>query len=170
MVGTPLEGFEVRVGDGAPGERGIIRLRGPAVMCGYLNPQRSAGEGIVDGWFETSDVGRLDSAGRLQVLGRADDMLVSGGELVPPAQVESLLLHCPGVRAVAVAGIPDPYWGEVTAAWVVGEWEPADTGRLVPRAPAGLSAAAPLVSGGCTARNRLGKARPAQAPRTGSLA
>jgi len=95
-------------------------------MCGYLNPELSAGEGIVDGWFETSDVGRLDSEGRLEVLGRADDMLVSGGELVPPAQVEGLLLSCPGVRAVAVAGIRDPHWGEITAAWVVGEWQPAE--------------------------------------------
>jgi O-succinylbenzoic acid--CoA ligase len=125
LAGTPLQGFEVRIGNGQPGETGVIRLRGRAVMYGYLNRERSAGEGVVDGWLETSDLGRLDAEGRLWVLGRADDMLLSGGELVPPSQVESLLLRCPGVRAVAVAGIPDPHWGEVTAAWVVGDWEPA---------------------------------------------
>ena len=126
VVGTPLDGFEIRIGDGAPGETGVIRVRGPAVMYGYLNPKRAPGEGVVEGWLQTADVGRLDPHGRLQVLGRADDMLVSGGELVSPAQVESLLLHCPGIRAVAVSGIPDPHWGEITAAWVVGEWQSAE--------------------------------------------
>jgi len=125
VVGTPLEGFEIRSGPAESEGSGVIRVRGPAVMRGYLNPRRSPGEGLVDGWFETSDLGRLDSQGCLQVLGRVDDMLVSGGELVAPAQVEGLLLRCPGVREVAVAGIGDPHWGEVTAAWVVGEWEPA---------------------------------------------
>jgi O-succinylbenzoic acid--CoA ligase len=123
VVGKPLKGFEVRVGGGEPGSVGVIRLRGPAVMRGYLNPEALPGAGMVDGWLETSDLGRLDEEGCLTVLGRADEVLVSGGELVAPVQVEGLLLRCPGVREVAVAGIRDPYWGDIAAAWVVGDWD-----------------------------------------------
>ncbi|MCP4128034.1 MAG: AMP-binding protein [Gammaproteobacteria bacterium] len=108
-VGLPLEGFELAIS-----ERGRIMLRGPAVMQGYANPARSPGQGLLDGgWFETGDLGEQDGSGRLRVLGRADDLLISGGRNIHPQEVEEWLASCPGVGAVAVTGQVDERWGEV---------------------------------------------------------
>jgi o-succinylbenzoate---CoA ligase len=117
-VGTLLPGFECRVA-----ADGRIALRGPQVMTGYLNPAGRAGLGLVDGWLRTGDLGRLDAAGRLTILGRADDVLVSGGENVHPREVESCLAACPGVADVAVTALPDPVWGDALVALVVGTAE-----------------------------------------------
>jgi len=86
LVGTPLPGFECAVG-----ADGRIRLRGPQLMRGYLNPQLRPGLGLEQGWFVTSDLGRIDARGRLTVIGRADDMFVTGGVNVHPLEVESCL-------------------------------------------------------------------------------
>lgn len=118
LVGQPLPGNEVAVGSD-----GRVRIRGPQVMAGYLNPEGRSGLGLEDGWFLTGDRGEIDSLGRLRILGRADDMLVSGGTNVHPLAVESCLAACPGVRDVAVAGVPDPVWGDLVVALVVGEIE-----------------------------------------------
>ncbi len=115
-VGQPLEGFELAIS-----EQGRIMLRGPAVMQGYANPARSPGQGLLDGgWFETGDLGELDGSGRLRVLGRADDLLVSGGRNIHPQEVEERLASCPGVGAVAVTGQVDEHWGEVLVALYTG--------------------------------------------------
>ncbi len=96
---------------------GRIRIRGPQVMAGYLD-----GSGIdADGWLTTGDLGKIDPEGRLTVTGRADDMLISGGRNVHPLEVESCLAACPGVRDVAVTGLPDPVWGDLIVALMVGE-------------------------------------------------
>ena len=96
---------------------GRIRIRGPQVMAGYLD-----GSGIDgDGWLTTGDLGKIDPEGRLTVTGRADDMLISGGRNVHPLEVESCLAACPGVRDVAVTGLPDPVWGDLIVALMVGE-------------------------------------------------
>lgn len=117
LAGRPLPGVEVTIADD-----GRIRLRGPQLMTGYLE-----GGGIdADGWFTTGDLGRLDAEGRLTVLGRADDMLVSGGRNVHPLEVESRLAACPGIADVAVAGRADPLWGDVLVAAVVGAAPAAD--------------------------------------------
>ena len=96
---------------------GRIRIRGPQVMLGYL----SGGGVDEDGWLSTGDLGKIDAFGRLTVTGRADDMLVSGGANVHPLAVESCLAACPGVRDVAVTGLPDPVWGDLIVALVVGD-------------------------------------------------
>lgn len=115
-VGLPLDGFEL-----ALSERGRIMLRGPAVMQGYANPDRSPGRGLLEGrWFETGDMGEMDSSGRLRVLGRADDMLVSGGRNIHPVEVEAQIVACPDVDAVAVTGLADARWGEVLVALYTG--------------------------------------------------
>jgi O-succinylbenzoic acid--CoA ligase len=115
-VGLPLDGFEV-----ALSANGRIKLRGPAVMQGYLNPERLPGLGFTqDGWLETGDLGEKDRAGCLRVLGRADDMLVSGGNSVHPIEVEEMLLSCPGVDEVAVSARKDKTWGDLLVAIYTG--------------------------------------------------
>lgn len=116
LVGEPLEGFEVDISSA-----GHIRIRGAAVMAGYANPARRPGEGLVDGWFETADLGRFDGAGRLVFLGRADAALCSGGETFQPEAVEALIARCPGVREAAIGTRDDPVWGERLVAVAAGE-------------------------------------------------
>ena len=111
-VGRPLPGVELAINP-----RGRICLRGKQLMQGYLN-----GSGLdTDGWLTSGDLGELDDEGRLTVLGRADDMLISGGRNVHPQEIESCLASCPGVRDVAVSGLPDPVWGDLVVALVVGK-------------------------------------------------
>lgn len=123
-VGVPLPGFEVRIsGQDATGV-GVIQARGAAVMAGYANPAHEFGVGLRDGWLTTGDLGRIDDRGQLHVLGRRDDMLVSGGVNVHPLAVETLLLRFPGVRDAALTALPDAVWGDLLVALVVGDVEP----------------------------------------------
>ena len=119
--GRPLEGVEVDV-DGA----GEIRLRGPMLLRAYR-------DGTVpldaSGWLSTGDIGSLDPDGRLVVAGRKGDLIVSGGENIWPGPVEEAIRAHPGVDDVAVAGRPDPEWGEMVVAWVVPA-DPADPPTL----------------------------------------
>jgi O-succinylbenzoic acid--CoA ligase len=122
-VGRPLDAFDVQVVDahGLPTwDVGRIRVSGEAVMAGYANPERRPGLGLEDGWFTTGDLGRLDSGGRLWVIGRADDILVTGGENVHPRQVEEVMRACPDIGEVAVTGRPDPVWGATLVAVYTG--------------------------------------------------
>lgn len=95
-----------------------MRLGGPTVALGYrLRPDLTA-EAFVGGEFVTSDLGRIVE-GRLEILGRADDMIITGGENVAPAAVEAALLSHPAVRDVVVLGVPDTEWGQRVVAVVV---------------------------------------------------
>jgi O-succinylbenzoic acid--CoA ligase len=111
-VGPPLPGIEVRIADSK------IQVRGPTLLSGYL-PKMSAPVLLEDGWFETGDVGRLCERGRLWVLGRSDDVIISGGENVHPAEVEAVLEAHPSIRRACVFGVPDAVWGQNVAAAVV---------------------------------------------------
>jgi O-succinylbenzoic acid--CoA ligase len=113
--GVPLDGVQVRLDDD-----GGIRLGGPTLASGYLGRPEETARAFTDGWFRTGDHGRLRD-GRLEVLGRLDDMIITGGEKVAPAAVERILLTQPGVRAACVVGLPDPEWGQVVAAAVVAD-------------------------------------------------
>ena len=96
----------------------------------------------MDGWFLTSDAGRLDEDGRLQVLGRLDDVVVSGGVNVPTPAVAARLREHPDVADAAVVGVPDEEWGHRVVAFVVGDLDLAGRPRLGRRgAPALLGAA-----------------------------
>ena len=117
-VGTLLRGFEARVD-----ADGRIRLRGPQVMAGYLNPQGSTGLGLSDGWLLTGDLGRIDAGGQIAIVGRADDVFISAGVNVHPLEVESCLAACPGVTDIAVTALPDAVWGDALVALVVGTAE-----------------------------------------------
>lgn len=131
-VGPPLDGWELRF---APGGR--VQLRGPALFSGYLGEPSPFDDG---GWFDTGDLGALDAAGRLHILGRATDLIVTGGENVHPAEVEPVLAELPGVRAVGVVGVPDPTWGQVVAAAIVADAPEAVRRDLPAHAEARLAA------------------------------
>jgi o-succinylbenzoate---CoA ligase len=111
--GVPLDGVLVDLDDG-----GRIRLGGRTLADGYLGDPQLTAAAFADGWFRTGDLGRWRD-GRLEVLGRADDMIITGGENVSPAAVERVLVAQPGVLAACVVGLPDAQWGELVAAAVV---------------------------------------------------
>jgi O-succinylbenzoic acid--CoA ligase len=116
--GQPLDGVAVAIGDD-----GRVRIAGPTLFDGYDGDPARTADVLVDGWFLTSDAGRLDEDGRLQVLGRLDDMVVSGGVNVPAPAVAARLREHPGVEAAEVLGVPDEEWGNRVVAFVVGRLE-----------------------------------------------
>jgi O-succinylbenzoic acid--CoA ligase len=130
-AGPPLPGVEVRiVGAGEAGEagEGEIQIRGPSLFSGYLGAPSPF---LPGGWFPTGDIGRLDERGRLHVLSRRSDLIVTGGENVYPAEVEQALEALPGVRAACVFGVPDELWGQkVAAALVLDREEGADVATV----------------------------------------
>lgn len=113
--GLPLDGVGV-----ALAVDGRVRLAGPTLFDRYLDDEAATAAALVEGWFQTSDAGRFDEDGRLQVLGRVDDMVVSGGVNVPAAAVAARLREHPEVRAAEVVGVADPEWGNRVVAVVVG--------------------------------------------------
>jgi malonyl-CoA/methylmalonyl-CoA synthetase len=123
-VGMPLPGVEVRItrADGAVlprGEAGAIEVRGPNVFKGYWRLPEKTAEEFRDGWFVTGDMGAFDAQGYLSILGRAKDLVISGGLNVYPAEVEAALDDLPGVAASAVIGVPHPDFGEAVVACLV---------------------------------------------------
>ena len=117
--GMPLDGVAVAL---APDGR--IRIAGPTLFDEYAGDPELTRETLRDGWFHTSDAGRFDEDGRLQVLGRVDDLVISGGVNVPTVAVAARLREHPDVRDAAVVGVQDPEWGQRVIALVVG---PLDT-------------------------------------------
>jgi O-succinylbenzoic acid--CoA ligase len=111
LVGTALGENEISLN-----EEGRIQIRGPQIMVGYLGEETRN----PDDWFTTGDLGKTDQNLLLTVTGRADDMLISGGRNVHPSEVESCLAACPGIQDVAVTAVPDPVWGDLIVALVVG--------------------------------------------------
>ena len=122
-AGKPPLFTEVRIVD-ADGEvltepvaKGEVCASGPNVMKGYWNkPEATAAAIDAEGWFHTGDVGYLDDDGFLYIADRVKDMVITGGENVYPAEVESVLYDHPAVAEVAVIGLPDERWGEVVVA------------------------------------------------------
>jgi acyl-CoA synthetase (AMP-forming)/AMP-acid ligase II len=101
------------------GEIGEIVYRGSGVMAGYWRKLEDTSAAIRDGWFHSGDAGSIDEEGFVYIRDRIKDMIVSGGENIYPAEVESLLAGHPGVSDVAVIGVPDDRWGEAVKALVV---------------------------------------------------
>jgi o-succinylbenzoate---CoA ligase len=110
--GVPLDGVEVAVEPGT----NEITVRGPMLLRAYRDGECPLDE---NGWLRTGDCGSIDATGRLEVVGRLSDMIVTGGENVWPGPVEDALRGHGGVAEVAVAGRPDPEWGQEVVAWVV---------------------------------------------------
>src|SRR5262249_10820740 len=99
---------------------GEIRVRGAMVMREYrCDPDRSAAAFDDDGWFRTGDVGTIDGAGRVSIVDRLKDVVITGGVNVSPTEVEGVLAQHPDVSDVCVVGVPDDEWGELVVAFVV---------------------------------------------------
>jgi O-succinylbenzoic acid--CoA ligase len=113
--GLPLDGVAVAIG-----ADGRIRIGGPVVFDGYDAAPDLTRDALDRGWFATSDRGRIDADGRLQVLGRVDDVVISGGVNVPTTAVATRLRTHPHVRAAEVVGVPDDQWGQRVVAVVAG--------------------------------------------------
>lgn len=124
-IGVPLPGVELRLAaDGVPvgpGREGEIQLRGPQVFTGYWrDAEATAAAMTTDGWFRTGDIAALDAPdGQLVIRGRSKELIITGGLNVHPREVELALESHPAVSEAAVAGLPDPRWGEQVTAWVV---------------------------------------------------
>ena len=90
-------------------------------MLGYWNNPEATADALRGGWLRMGDVGAMDEAGYLMLKDRSKDMIISGGANIYPREVEEALLTHPGVKEVSVIGRPDPDWGEIVVAYVVGE-------------------------------------------------
>lgn len=124
--GRAIPDVEVKVVDahGAElpaGEPGHVLVRGYNVMRGYWQEPEQTAETVVEGWLHTGDVGIINDRGYLRITDRIKDMVIVGGFNVYPAEVEHTLMELPGVREVAVVGMPDERLGEVCCAFIVGE-------------------------------------------------
>ncbi len=104
--------------DCAPGEPGIVIVRGPSVFPGYLG-QEQAAHWLDGGWLDTGDLGYLDADGWLWITGRAKDLIIRGGHNIDPKMVEEVLFGHPAIQDAAVVGAPDAHAGEVPVAYVV---------------------------------------------------
>ena len=112
--GVVVPAAEVRV-DGT----GEVWVRGPLLFDGYFDDPEATAEAVVDGWYRTGDLADVDDEGYLTIVGRARDVIRTGGETVSPLEVEQVLATHPRVADVAVVGLPDARWGEVVCAVVV---------------------------------------------------
>jgi long-chain acyl-CoA synthetase len=131
-AGRPFGCLEVTIADGddralPTGEAGEILCRGDVVMPGYWNNPEASAATLRGGWLHTGDVGAFDAEGYLTLKDRSKDVIISGGSNIYPREVEEILLEHASVREVSVIGRPDPEWGEVVVAYVVGD---ADRGEL----------------------------------------
>jgi malonyl-CoA/methylmalonyl-CoA synthetase len=118
-VGLPLPGIDIRVAQDEGGI-GTLEVKGPNVFAGYWrDPEKTSGEFTADGWFKTGDLGRIDRDGYVHIVGRAKDLVISGGYNVYPKEVETELDALSGVAESAVFGVPHPDFGEGVTAVVV---------------------------------------------------
>jgi acyl-CoA synthetase (AMP-forming)/AMP-acid ligase II len=113
-VGVPGIFTELRVDPD-----GELCVSGPLLFDGYLDDPEATDEAIVDGWYHTGDVVDVDAEGYVSIVGRARDVIRTGGETVAPPEVEAVLTTLPGVADAAVVGLPDAQWGEIVCAVIV---------------------------------------------------
>jgi acyl-CoA synthetase (AMP-forming)/AMP-acid ligase II len=124
-IGKPLPDMEIKIVDEErqpvpPGQVGEILARGPRIMTGYWQDEQQTSQVMTpDGWLRTSDMGWMDEEGYIYLSGRADDMIIRGGENISPEEVENVLCSHPKVEEAAVIGVPDVEWGQQPLAVVV---------------------------------------------------
>ena len=120
-MGKPLLFTQVRIidergEDAAPNVPGEVLVKGDTVMRGYYNDPAATAKALRDGWLRTGDIGYLDQDGDLFILQRRDDLIISGGENIYPAEVEAALRQHPAVAEALALGLPDAEWGQRPAA------------------------------------------------------
>ena len=114
-IGRPNPSFEAALIDGE------LCLRGETVMSGYFDLPEETDAVLQDGWYRSGDLAEMDDEGYLTITGRRREVIRSGGETIAPGEVEAALSRYPGIREVAVVGLPDPVWGEAVCAVLVME-------------------------------------------------
>jgi fatty-acyl-CoA synthase len=115
-VGLPAHGVELRTT-----RDGELCVRSELLMSGYFDDPEATREALRDGWYHTGDLASFDHEGYVSIVGRVREIIRSGGETIAPVEVERALADCPGVRELAVVGLPDDRWGELVCAVVVAE-------------------------------------------------
>ena len=113
-VGRPLAGVQVRITDD-----GRLQTRSPFRFSRYYRDPEATARAIVDGWYNTGELAEQDEQGYVKIIGRAHDMIRSGGEYVAPVAVDRALADHPAIADVGTAGVPDEYWGEIVTVFVV---------------------------------------------------
>jgi acyl-CoA synthetase (AMP-forming)/AMP-acid ligase II len=122
-AGRAWTNVEVRIEDDAgnelpDGEVGEVVLRGPHMMSGYWKRLEQSAMTVRDGWLRTNDIGMRDAAGMIYLLGRKDEMIISGGYNIAPREIEDVLYQHAAVQEAAVLGEPDPEWGQAVVAYI----------------------------------------------------
>jgi len=135
-AGRAWTGVEIRIADDAgkdlpDGEIGEVVLRGPHLMSGYWKRPDLTAETVRDGWLRTKDMGMRDAAGMIYLLGRKDEMIISGGYNIAPREIEDVLYQHGAVQEAAVVGEPDQEWGQAVVAYVALKDPRADVGELL---------------------------------------
>ncbi|BCB05376.1 o-succinylbenzoate--CoA ligase [Bacillus sp. KH172YL63] len=121
-AGKPLFPSELKIkseGGTEANQEGEILVKGPNVTSGYYTREEANRRSFENGWFHTGDIGYVDEEGFLFVLDRRSDLIISGGENVYPAEIESVLTGCPGIEEAGVVGIPSEEWGAIPCAFIV---------------------------------------------------
>ncbi|KPL59088.1 o-succinylbenzoate--CoA ligase [Rossellomorea vietnamensis] len=119
-AGKPLFPSELKIkSEEGANQEGEILVKGPNVTSGYYRREEANAKSFESGWFHTGDIGYVDEDGFLFVLDRRSDLIISGGENVYPAELESVLLSCDGVEDAGVTGIPSDEWGQIPCAFIV---------------------------------------------------
>jgi long-chain acyl-CoA synthetase len=134
---------QVRIEDAAghvlpDGQVGEVVLRGPHLMSGYWKREDLTAKAIVDGWLHTQDMGMRDAAGMIYLLGRKDEMIISGGYNIAPREIEDALYQHPAVAEAAVVGEADPEWGQAVVAYVALKEPDADLEAIIAGTKAAL--------------------------------
>jgi fatty-acyl-CoA synthase len=122
-AGLPALHCELRIvgedgKDRPAGAEGEIIVRGPNVMQRYLNAPAATSAALREGWYHTNDIGYFDDDGYLYVVARKNEMIISGGENIFPAEIENILVECPAIREACVVGVQHDRWGEMVVAVV----------------------------------------------------
>ena len=170
-VGLPLPGVETRIRDAEgrevpKGETGVIEVRGPNVFKGYWQmPEKTAEEVRADGFFITGDLAREDADGYVTIVGRAKDLIISGGVNIYPREIEEAIDAQPGVAESAVIGVPHPDFGEAPVAVIVPEGAGPDLRQVAAALRdtlAGFKQPRELILADALPRNTMGKVQKAE--------
>ena len=113
-VGRPTPGVTLEID-----ESGELLVESPYLFSGYFRNEAATAKAMAGGRYHTGDLAECDELGLYRIVGRVGDLIRTGGEAVAPAEVEAVLVRCPGVAEIAIVGVPDPVWGEVVTAFVV---------------------------------------------------